>query len=508
MILLNQLRFSYFRQTSSLFMHTLILLISLTFLPFQTVQNQDPIEKQLDLKLKQSKELTSQAYYPEAYDKLWNILIVADSIKNTTIKYKTYTQLSILYSIFHKKEQAIATLDSVFLYAKQSKDFKELHVKSNIYYSAALTYRMNDQYEKAKQFLKISEQLLDSLNGSNNDKIYVLTEKAHLNTLTGNYVEADSILKNISKQISPKHEYASIVYSMLGDLYAEKEDKNNALSYYNKSLDVISDLNSRIGLKVELLAKASKLNEELGNYKIAYEEINTSKLLGDSLFGSQSRRNKQLFEIKDSYRKSIIEHNEIKKEQELKYANAQREKLNLQLIFSILLFLITVLAAFIGVKLLRKKHVLEKKLVKERAGAEIELKKKELALTALKLIEKDTLLAEIKKGLEEVKRDKEDVSVEKIKHTIKINSKKTWEEFETRFIQVNGSFYESLSEKHQNLSRNELKLCALMKLNFSTKEMAQLLGVSADSVNKARYRLRKKLGLHRDDNLATFINSF
>lgn len=480
----------------------------LTFLYFEPVKSQEPIQKELYLKLKESKELTSDAYYPEAYDKLWDILIVADSIKDATIKYKTYTQLSILYSIFHKKEQAIATLDSVFLYAKKSSDFNDLRKKSNIYYSAALTYRMNDQYKKATQFLDICEQLLDSLAVSYNDRIYVLTEKAHLNTLTGKYAAADGILKNILKQISPKHVYASIVYSMLGDLYAAQKDHKNALSFYNKSLDVISDQNTRLGLRVELLAKVSKINKELGNYKIAYQEIYASKILGDSLFGSQSQRNTMLFEIKDSYRKSIIENLKIKKEQELKYANAEREKLNLQLIFSIVLIVITVLATFFGVKLLRKKHALEKNLVKERASAEIEIKKKELALTALQLIEKDKLLEEIKSGLEAVKCDKNDVSVEKIKSTIKINSKKTWEEFETRFIQVNSSFYQSLGEKHQNLSRNELKLCALVKLNFSTKEMAQLLGVSADSVNKARYRLRKKLDLQRDDNLTAYINSF
>ena len=68
-------------------------------------------------------------------------------------------------------------------------------------------------------------------------------------------------------------------------------------------------------------------------------------------------------------------------------------------------------------------------------------------------------------------------------------------------------FYESLGKKHTNLSRNELKLCALIKLNFSTKEMSQLLGVSTDTVNKARYRLRKKLELQREDNLFTYISS-
>ena len=131
-----------------------------------------------------------------------------------------------------------------------------------------------------------------------------------------------------------------------------------------------------------------------------------------------------------------------------------------------------------------------------------------MTLTALQLIEKDKLLGEIKDDLEKIQHGNTDASINKIKSTIQVNSKKKWEEFEARFVQINNSFYEALNKKHDNLSRNELKLCALIKLNFSSKEMADILGVSADSINKARYRLRKKLNLTRDENLVSYITAF
>ncbi|MDO6802966.1 hypothetical protein Q4595_10945 [Wenyingzhuangia sp. 1_MG-2023] len=463
--------------------------------------------KQVEVDLEESKHLTSLAYYPEAYDKIWNALIASDSLNNPKIKYKAYKNLSLLYSIFHQKNKAIAAVDSMFVYATELGYLEEAKEKANLYYTAALTYRMNNKYSLAKEYVAISEQILDSLQSPFDDKIYVLTEKAHVNTLTGNYDASEKILTQFLKQLSDKHDYMSIVYSMLGDLYSKKEDKEKALFFYDKSLKLISENNTRIGLKVDMLEKASKLNSELGNYKLAFEQMTNSKILGDSLFGSQSVRNKQLFEIKDSYRMSIIQNKRIQKEQELQLIKTQKEKLNAQLIFSIILVVLTITTSIFGIRLIRKKHLIEKKLERERAQVEVEIKKKELAVTALQLMEKDKLLEEIKKGLKEIKRDKDDTFVEQIKSTIKINATKTWEEFETRFVQVNSSFYESLGKKHSNLSRNELKLCALIKLNFSTKEMAQLLGVSADSVNKARYRLRKKLSLHRDDNLVTYINS-
>ncbi|NIJ43919.1 DNA-binding CsgD family transcriptional regulator [Wenyingzhuangia heitensis] len=463
--------------------------------------------KKIEIDLKYSKQLITIANYPEAYDKIWDALIASDSLKNPVIKYKAYQNLSLLYSIFYKNKKAISAIDSMFLYAYKSNVLKNINIKSDLYYTAALTYRMNENYSEAKRNLDISEHLLDSINSTFNRKIYVLTEKAHMYTLTNKYEESEKILTKILKEISEGHNYASIIYSMLGDLYVKKNESLKALTFYNKSLKIISKQHKRIGLQVSLLEKAAKINHQLENYKLAYQQVNESKVLGDSLFGSQSIQNKQLFEIKDSYRNTLVKNNKIKKEQELKLIKAEKEKLNLQLIFSVVLVVITILVSFFGIRLTRKKMVVEKKLLTERANAELEIKKKELAVTALQLIEKDKLLEEIKKGLEEIKRDKDDTFVEQIKSTINVNSAKTWEEFETRFIQVNNSFYESLGQKHTNLSRNELKLCALVKLNFSTKEMSQLLGVSADSVNKARYRLRKKLELKRDDNLVTYINS-
>lgn len=455
----------------------------------------------------QANELTGSANYPEAYDNLWDVLSLADSIQNSKLKYKAYKQLSMLYSIFHNYNKASSCIDSMFYYANKTEGIS-MKTKGNLHFSAAIAHRMSQNYDEAEKEIKICEQLFDSLNIPVNDRLYVLTEKAHLNTVLGNYKKSEDILVEITKQIPSNHSYASILYSMWGDFYAEKDDKKEALKYYNKSLLAISEQKTRIGLKVDLLSKASKINYSLGNNKIAFEQMKVSKQLGDSLFGSQSARNKQLFEIKDSYRKVILENQKIQKEQELEFLKSKEEKLNLQLWFSIILLIVIVLASIIVVVFLKKKHNLEKELITQRNLSEVELNKKELTLTALQLMEKDKLLGEIKDDLEKIQKDKNDVSINKIRSTIQVNSKKKWEEFEARFVQINNSFYESLNKKHNNLSRNELKLCALVKLNFSSKEMADILGVSPESINKARYRLRKKLNLTRDENLVSYITAF
>ena len=67
------------------------------------------------------------------------------------------------------------------------------------------------------------------------------------------------------------------------------------------------------------------------------------------------------------------------------------------------------------------------------------------------------------------------------------------------------TFYEQLNFKYPKLSRGDQKLCALVKLNLSSKEMAKLLGISIESVHTNRYRLRKKLGLTREVSLTEFV---
>ena len=64
-----------------------------------------------------------------------------------------------------------------------------------------------------------------------------------------------------------------------------------------------------------------------------------------------------------------------------------------------------------------------------------------------------------------------------------------------------------LHERHPGLSNNERMMCAYLKMNLSTKEIAPLLNISVRGVETMRYRLRKKLGLEREDNLTDYLNN-
>lgn len=76
---------------------------------------------------------------------------------------------------------------------------------------------------------------------------------------------------------------------------------------------------------------------------------------------------------------------------------------------------------------------------------------------------------------------------------------------EEQFDLVHNKFMQRLSERHPDLSNNERMMCAYLKMNLSTKEIAPLLNISVRGVESMRYRLRKKIGLDRDEGLMAYL---
>jgi DNA-binding CsgD family transcriptional regulator len=80
-----------------------------------------------------------------------------------------------------------------------------------------------------------------------------------------------------------------------------------------------------------------------------------------------------------------------------------------------------------------------------------------------------------------------------------------WNEFEVRFQQVHNDFYQKLIEKYPDLTPNEIKICAFLKLNMTSKDISAITFQSVKSIQVARNRLRKKMGIERDENLVLLL---
>ncbi|MNE73661.1 hypothetical protein D3C80_1696840 [compost metagenome] len=86
-----------------------------------------------------------------------------------------------------------------------------------------------------------------------------------------------------------------------------------------------------------------------------------------------------------------------------------------------------------------------------------------------------------------------------------MNDERDWNLFENSFNEAHENFFKKLKAKHTDLSPNDLKLCAYLRMNMSSKELASILNITLRGVEIRRYRLRKKLNLEHDKNLAEFL---
>lgn len=152
----------------------------------------------------------------------------------------------------------------------------------------------------------------------------------------------------------------------------------------------------------------------------------------------------------------------------------------------------------------------EKEIIKvknERLETEYRSKSKELAASTMSIIKKNELLTKIKDELKKV-NDKDALKpvINIIDKSLKQND--DWELFQEAFNNADSEFLKKIKDTHPSLSPNDLKLCAYLRLNLSSKEVANLLSISPRSVEIKRYRLRKKLNLQHEENLVNYILNF
>jgi DNA-binding CsgD family transcriptional regulator len=150
----------------------------------------------------------------------------------------------------------------------------------------------------------------------------------------------------------------------------------------------------------------------------------------------------------------------------------------------------------------------------EKLISEIKHKNKELANSTMHLIQKNKFLNVIKDEINKVVEENSPISQKNalqrlLRHIDKdLNNEKHSKVFDEYFDDVHQDFLARMKEKHRALTPKELRLCAYLRMNLASKEIATLMNISIRGVEVSRYRLRKKLDLERDTNLTEYILNF
>jgi len=364
-------------------------------------------------------------------------------------------------------------------------------VESNAYYQKALSIdrSLKDEYGIALDLDCIGQNYFAA--GKLDSALICYDESLGINQKLGNRSSISLSYRNIGEALKGKGEY------------------QKALTYLYKGLKINEDLHALKELIHDHRVLADTY-EEQGNYPLALRHLKKYKSYQDSVFSQENEVMINDLELK---------YQTTKKEKEIARQELDIEKLQKAAIIQDYrrkwlvagLFVVLVLSGLIYY--IQKQRLRRQKLESEKKQMETEneltIKKKELTSHTLHLIQKNDLLDDVSSKLKEIRKatqiDKSDINrlIQKIKNDKMAD--KDWDNFKLYFDQVHEDFDAKLKQYFNDLTSNEIRLAALMKMKLSTKEIASILNISPDSVTKARYRLRKKLNMNSDDRLEDFI---
>jgi len=371
------------------------------------------------------------------------------------------------------------------------------------YNNLGLLYTSTGDLAKALRFHKKSLQIKRS-SGNKTGEAYSLNNigKVYLkqNKLDSARVYLEQSL-SLNGQIDK--DLAAISYDLLAQTYVKKGAYEQALENGRKSLTLAAEIGSLYGIQ-EAHKTLSDIFEQQGDMKnalIHFKKYSTTK---DSVFRMDLKQ--KIAEMEAQYDLS-------KKEKEIQLLEKEQEQLA---IIQIALMIGIVLLGIVGylgyrtqrLKAKKRESELEvQRLKREKTERELELKRKQLTSQSLNMVQKNETLQELQQKVQNLNESTNSKELRTISHLVdySFSLDESWKEFQLYFEESHAEFFHRLKERYPDLTPNEHRLAALVKLNLSIKEMAAIMGISPDSVKTARYRLRKKLGIETDVNLTDFM---
>jgi DNA-binding CsgD family transcriptional regulator len=438
------------------------------------------------------------SYYLEAYN------YYKDS-KMSANMARQLINISAVYWQMEKLQESLRTLIKA----------KELYISigDSILYNdmdarIGLCYSDMHKYDSAFTFLNNSIDYCIK-----NDNVWLLMFNYQNIGLNYLYVDNEAqAIANLRKSYKLSQELTYPYMSGLSllniaQVYLKYENYDSALYYINEAKPYIemTDNKENKGYMYEYYYKVYKA---IDKPYLALENYITYKSITDSLFSQ--KRTARVDELQ-------IQYETANKEAEIvKLANEIQISKLYQLIIGITSVILSILVIILIFYFrLKRKALLQQKQIAVRDAKhlqeKLDLQNKELACNAMSLAQISEMklsIIEGIKGLNEHTNSEGKKQIYSLIGTIGNGiDKKAWKEFEMRFENVHVSFYENLNMQHPGLSPSERRVCAFLKLNLSTKDIAALLNISPRSVESTRYSIRKKINLPTSENLVVHLQT-
>lgn len=406
-----------------------------------------------------------------------------------------------------------AALNILLRHRDSAKDSLQNNALATVYNNLGIVEKENNHFSKAEEYyLKGIEYTRGQPN-----RTYLLANLLNnlgmVNILENKY---DAAFSNINESLAlriadnDKQGEASS-YQNLALYYEKLNDDNKAKFYYYKALGIANQTGSNTLLE--------SIYENIFNIYLRVQNADSALKYHILL-----KEKNDLINMEETTKELTRQELTLQFQEREKISKMEQKRIQQRYLFiSVLTILITVIVGllyFLSQSRLRRLQLENAnselatknlQLLKEQLETDLEQKNKELATNVMYQIKKNEMLENIVQKLLKhspyFKKDNQELIKNIVQDLEKATEDNIWDEFEMRFQHVHNGFYDKLNEVCPDLSPNERRVCAFLRLNMTTKEITSITGQSQRSIEAARYRLRKKLNLtNSEQGLIEFLS--
>jgi tetratricopeptide (TPR) repeat protein len=452
-------------------------------------------------------------------------------------------QIGKVYQTWLKYDRALI---EYFKALETFKEYNDEEKMAKVFNSIGGIYYDRENYDKAFEYFRNSNVHYNNIKDQQGLAM-TYNNLGEIFRLQGNPEEALNYFYTAIKlnKTFSNLKYLAVNYDNIGNTYLLLKEYDSAGEYLSKSLDVSKQINFRSSISMANISfgnyylAINETGKAMTCFKDAYEiakadknighEKNAAKGLSDvflekgdfkeayKFFLQFQEKNDSIYKANMSQEITQIEMQLIfEGEQNLSKIQRQKAEIVYFLLAIGLVSLIIIIILLYGRQKIKIKYsIIEAEnleLETKHLEEDIAYKNKELATNVMYLLKKNELINNINEELVKLKSGFRKANQPIISDIIlQLQSgvdTNTWELFDKWFGEVHKEFYIKLEQSFPKLTTNDKRLCALLRLNMTTKEIAAITNQNPNSIEVARTRLRKKLNIsNKEVNLVSFITS-
>lgn len=416
-----------------------------------------------------------------------------------------YNNLALIHTKINEQEEALDYYNKSLAIKKKLNLRKEVAIT---YHNIGELYLKQNKYNESEKLFKQCLEICDAT-GDLAGIALARLQLAILAEKKQHFLVAQKLFNEALHEadVSNNQDVVCRVLFSLGKFQINRGQDDKAIENIEQAYSIAKQL----GLSEKIIASTKELSNiytEQKQYKKALyyskEYFTEHEQLLNRSIKNEVLSEKLTFQIRE-------------KENELKFKMEQQEKerkiiekeRTIKLLF-IIGSLLIVLLIFVLLFIHSRYRIRHSELLQHKLKTDLVLKNRDLTQKILNITQLNNKIESVVNRLVKAQQTKNDIHNELNRIKIELNlsqNQNVLQEFQAYFGQIHPLFYNKLLERHPEITSNEKKLCAFLKLNMSTKEIATITNNKPSSIDTARSRLRKKLNLSADVNLSQYIDS-